>query len=416
MTQLEEQPSPGGPPVESSPAPEGSAPTWQRGYPLPLLRELARPFLHSHKPHIYGAFGLPKERDIATALSVDGCAWTRNEHGEVAATALFRVARAESRSHDFAGRELHVKLGDLHIHALGMLDGAEADAARLLEKLWLRALPAACWLEIPEEHEGLRWVAATQEYVYQGTKVSAASDLTGCYLLGNKRGRAPEPLHPADALTLAPLAEDFCSQEERLAILAELDAFSDVWHWAQHYSSYNQRQTWTAFSLRGYDAEDPGFIIKPAEMSKGWQKQNPQRMAAKPADTTAAPLFPSTLAVVARVPGAKDRVRFMRLAAEGGELTRHADITDREAGTKPGAVARVHIPLVTSGQVAFCAWDARGRPIVEYLKERGLYYLDQRKPHAVQNSGQEDRIHLVIDTHVTPELREWLAGADPFAA
>lgn len=43
--------------------------------------------------------------------------------------------------------------------------------------------------------------------------------------------------------------------------------------------------------------------------------------------------------------------------------------------------------------------------------EGSLVYLDQRKPHAVRNDGAAERIHLVIDTVSTPELRQQIANA-----
>jgi hypothetical protein len=132
---------------------------------------------------------------------------------------------------------------------------------------------------------------------------------------------------------------------------------------------------------------------------------------AKPADTIAYEKFPATRAVVNRLPGAKDRVRFMRLAPGGGELSRHADITDREAGTKNGAIVRLHIPIITSPLVEFSSWDHRGKHTVMAMQERGLYYLDQRKPHAVANRDEKvERIHLVVDTVANDELRALLVS------
>jgi hypothetical protein len=74
------------------------------------------------------------------------------------------------------------------------------------------------------------------------------------------------------------LQPDFAGAEERALMLAEIAAYAP---WAQHYSSYNLRHSWTAFALRGYDAADAGFIIKPDDMSKRWQAENPARMAAR---------------------------------------------------------------------------------------------------------------------------------------
>ena len=43
------------------------APAWALGFELSFLKEVAAIFKKEFKPHTYGAFGLPKERDIANA-------------------------------------------------------------------------------------------------------------------------------------------------------------------------------------------------------------------------------------------------------------------------------------------------------------------------------------------------------------
>jgi hypothetical protein len=100
----------------------------------------------------------------------------------------------------------------------------------------------------------------------------------------------------------------------------------------------------------------------------------------------------------------------MRLARGGGELTRHADITDPEAGTADGSVARLHIPLQTDERCVFRGWGLDGRENRAHFPERALCYLDTRKPHAVINEGERDRIHLVVDCHSGPELRAMICG------
>ena len=62
---------------------------------------------------------------------------------------------------------------------------------------------------------------------------------------------------------------------------------------------------------------NPSFIEKPAEMSKGWKARNPQRMAAEARPTAVAGLFPAALELASRLPGEKERIRFMRLKPGG---------------------------------------------------------------------------------------------------
>jgi hypothetical protein len=106
-------------------------------------------------------------------------------------------------------------------------------------------------------------------------------------------------------------------------------------------------------------------------------------------------LTPYIESILATFPGAHYRVRLMRLEA-GKRIFWHHDGglfgLDRQ-------VARFHVPIVTNPDVSLqvshedCHWQA-GR----------LYFLDNSFPHRLVNAGDRDRIHLVIDLQVTPEL------------
>lgn len=99
----------------------------------------------------------------------------------------------------------------------------------------------------------------------------------------------------------------------------------------------------------------------------------------------------------------------MRLAPGGGELTRHADIIDPEAGTKDGRLVRLHIPIQTHPACMFRAWTLRGEEGARHFPESSICYIDTRKPHAVVNGGPVDRIHLVVDAYSSAELRARIA-------
>src|SRR5690606_41828528 len=121
--------------------------------------------------------------------------------------------------------------------------------------------------------------------------------------------------------------------------------------------------------------------------------------------------FPRTLEALQSLPvEGFQRIRFMRLAGAGGELTRHADITDPEAGTADGCIARLHIPVRTSPGCLFRSWALDGREHRLHMPERGLSYIDTRKPHAVINPASVERIHLVADAISGPGLRALLAA------
>lgn len=380
---------------------------WQRGFDLDWLKTLAGPFALMHKPHVYGAFGLTKERDVAAALAEERLVWTRAEGGNsISAAAIYRVLKAMGRKRDFAGNVHELGKGSLVIDALAARDAGQA--SKILDYFRQSAPKADIWVEAFEEDEVEREALDAAGFGWQFSAIMAGSEIKGMY----RHGRPAPELDDAEAATLRMIAPEFISEAELAAIEAELSAFEAAgMPWAQHYSGYNKRHSWTAFALRGYDASDPGFIIKPAEMSKKWKADNPERLDAEAGWTIAAEHFPATLEALAPMPGRLDRVRFMRLAHGDGELSRHADITDREAGVADGKLARLHIPIRTSPAVTFFAWDHRGRKIEAKFPARSAFYLDQRKPHRVTNSDPElDRVHLVLDIRCDEPLRRLIRG------
>jgi hypothetical protein len=86
----------------------------------------------------------------------------------------------------------------------------------------------------------------------------------------------------------------------------------------------------------------------------------------------------------------------MRLAP-GGEASRHADITDPDAGASEGKVVRVHIPLISSERCVFQSWSLDGNTSSMVMRPGTAAYLDVRKPHTAVNTGDTPRVHLVVD-------------------
>lgn len=372
---------------------------WQRGQPLEKLQALAAVFKAAHKPLCFGAFGLTKERDIAAALSAGECSWTGQPPRAVA---LHSVLKHAGHHSDFSGRPLKLPPGCIYVHAFAAAE--PASGGRVLKRFAEAEYPTA--VEIFEEDTVARACVQRAGFRYAFSKVTAGAEIKGMYFL---RMDPPPPLPAEEERTLLQITRTYAGPNEHADILAELARHEERFPWAQHYSSYNKRKSWTAFALRGFDRLDPSFIIKPAEMAKGWQEAHPERMDATPDWTLAAQHFPAACSLVEALPGLKERVRFMRLRHGDGELSRHADITDREAGVRSGCVARLHIPIRTSPAVRFQAWDSRGALHEHHFPERSLFYLDQRKPHRVLNTDPAlDRIHLVVDCYVTSILRDML--------
>lgn len=388
-----------------------AAPVWSKGFPVPWLKAAAAIFREEFKAHTYGAFGIPKERDIADARANDWVVWKSSGRKPIEGVAIAPVLKSASTHTDFAGREIKLHAGDVFVKAIA---GDVFSKRNLLQWCVAHCGPnATVWVEGHVENAELVKVLELEKYALIMTKISASSDLKGLWVYCNEPGMrvavAPPALDPADEASLSIVQHKFMSQTQKIAILQEI-LRAGAAAWAQHYSGYNKGRSWTSFALQGYDPADPHFIIKPAEMSKDWKKENAARLAAPCVPTAAAKNFPTAMAIVDAIPGRKQRVRLMRLAAGGGELTRHSDITDREAGTKDGAIARLHIPIATDPRCLFRSWDLGGRERRVHIPERALAYLDTRKPHAVINPSDIERIHLVVDVYSSPELRAMIAA------
>jgi hypothetical protein len=154
-------------------------------------------------------------------------------------------------------------------------------------------------------------------------------------------------------------------------------------------------------ALRGYDANDPLYSADPEEMDPEWQALNPDRMGATLTDTKAYGAFPVTRTVVDRIPGDKDRVRFMGLS-KGEKIIPHTD--PLKAGLADGELIRLHIPIDTNDTVLFHSEDQ-----TIHFPEAALCYFDMRKTHSVENEGTL-RLHLVVDVEANQALRDLLTA------
>jgi hypothetical protein len=385
------------------------APAWAKGYDLTFLREIAGVFKADMKQHTHGAFGLPKEQAAAEALSTNSLVWTKGGGPDIRAVAIAKKLKRPSKHEDFCGRVATIRPGDLVVKAIA---GEPEGMAKILHGLIERAEPAAVWIEGHVESKSIYDLVTAGGFTKVITKVSASSDIKGMWLKlrrGGWDGRCPAAeLSAADEAGAVIIAPDFLKAVDQRAIMAEAEAAA---LWAQHYSGYNKGKTWTAFALHGFDAGDPSFIIKPGEMSKKWKAENAGKLTAECGPTAIAEKFPAALAAEKRIPGQKERIRFMRLAPKKGELTRHADITDPMAGTRDGQLCRIHIPLVSDPVCQFHCWDLEGDERIIHFPERAICYLDTRKPHAVTNPAAIERVHLVVDTFSSPELRAMIEAA-----
>ena len=175
------------------------------------------------------------------------------------------------------------------------------------------------------------------------------------------------------------------------------------YEFTNHYSNYNKRNSWSAISLRGY-TPDWAFITKPAEMSKKWKEEN-KDVEFKLQDTELRKMFPEVEDLLKLLPGKPHRIRFMKLSPDGGELQRHTDQVDPDAGVGDGKLMRFHFPIETNKEVIFNQWDWDAKLVEAHMKVGECWYIDVRKPHRAINGGTEERTHLVVDIEANDKVR-----------
>lgn len=359
---------------------------WQRGYPLEELQRLTGPF-HEHDAGLtHGAYTRAREADVAYRL----------ERGQVLAapstTALWRPLTGARPIRDYRGEvATTLPAGTALVDRLGYRRWLD-EPAELLAGLAARHPHLACWLW--QEHRGDQALAQQLGLQLLAVKIRASSEVLGLYGTERLKGLPLPPLELAGLWRLA------LPRLPTLNLMLATHRLSS--EWAQHYSPYNARGSWSALALRGFGGR-PDWIEKPAEMSRKWRAEHPERLAQVCVDTPLRAQLPEAERLIAAIPGPKERVRLMRLTP-GGELTRHADTTDPDAGSEPGQLLRIHIPLSTTPSCQFTSWGPLGEARTAHMGEGEAWWLDTRKPHACQNPSGLERLHLVVDTWATREL------------
>lgn len=237
------------------------------------------------------------------------------------------------------------------------------------------------------------------------TRISASSEIITCW---GPRGYPHRTEARADLPTAARVPAEMMPQWSRLMRDEVLGELTQLKEWHDDYPFYSDG-TWGAVNLRGFNPADPLWGVKPAEMPRKWHFAHPDAAKMRCDWTTICHRLPTMRALVEDVrwwPNL-ERVRLMRMAGRpgGGKLGRHTDITDKAAGTRDGQIARFHIPLMTSPAVMMHTWELDGTHRATHLEPWRVYYLDQRKPHAVTNPTEHDRIHLVVDVIVDADVR-----------
>lgn len=341
-----------------------------------------------------GAFGSPMRQELEAHPHLLK-QWGPDD---LATVAVVRHLRSDSRRKDWTGRS-YVLPGGASVATFV----ARAVGARVPDEL-----EAVDFIYAYAEDQALTDALLGWRRARYATRISAASEVITCW--GPRGSRHVE--HPADQVTCALLPAEMMPQWPTVIRERVLGELASLHEWHDDYPFYSDG-TWGAVNLRGFNPADPMWGVKPAEMPLAWQAAHPEARHFKCDWTVITGDTLATMrALVEDVPWWRslERVRLMRMAGRpgGGKLGRHSDVTDRAAGTRDGQVARFHIPLATHPDITMTTWELDGTRRDTHLKPWHVYYLDQRKPHAVANPTDTDRVHLVADVIVDPEVRHRL--------
>jgi len=382
---------------------EATVKPWQKGFDINKINKIKESFTRYNK-FAFSPFAQWNGPKIADSLSKE-----RFIHVPLSGYIDTHVAKTSTDIVMYYDVVIGKKLkGDRIINAIGLdADGSVDTMVNALRDLVTKDSTQSTWATIFEEDETQRKIVERAGFKKVGVKVTTFSEIYGIYFRDAVASLSPREhpyVDPAEKVSLVKLnTSDLTTLCE--AIAKKLDQF-DL-QYANHYSKHNKGKAWSAISLRGFSS-DPSFISKPVCMGEVWNKEHANESYALQ-DTEMREKFPEVEQVVKLLGlGTQERIRFMRLAPGGGELTRHTDQVEPDAGVTPGTLMRIHLPIKTNPKVDFTVWDYRGKERVVNMKKGELWYLDIRKPHRAINGGDEERIHLVIDIGATSELKSLL--------
>lgn len=368
--------------------PDADMKDWQKGLDIDYLKSVSGFYADHEAPYTFGAFSRMSETMVASSLDAGHMVLDLPRYAFT-----WIVATGHKKIVDWVGPVTEFPPGAFIVRRVVYAPDALPDAVQAIRAA---ATGRDLWLETWRDDPAGTALAEALGLAPIATRIKASSELVGVW------GASP-PLfmEHRDATEYESLAQlDLPDMDVTVARKA-LDRVSD---WADHYSSYNKGKSWTAVALRGYGGL-ADFIIKPSEMSKKWRADHPAECGWSVYDTPLREAVPEFEELIGMVPGECQRIRLMRLAPGGGELTRHADITDPESGVADDRIARIHIPLVTNPEVRFTGWLPDGSTVERHMACGEAWYLDTRKPHRAVNGGDTPRVHLVLDVRSSGSLR-----------
>ena len=156
--------------------------------------------------------------------------------------------------------------------------------------------------------------------------------------------------------------------------------------WIPHQQKKHYEGRWSGAALRSLAGAGDNLLV---------EARDGQRFA----DTALLGRCPYFREVLAHFRCPLNAVRLLRLHA-GSVIAEHVD----HALEFDEGEVRIHLPIITSDAVRFVLDGAR-----LVMSPGECWYTNVNLPHSVENAGETDRIHLVLDCVVDDWLRELFA-------
>jgi hypothetical protein len=363
---------------------------WQYGYEIDYLKSIESTY-ERYNSFTDSPFAQYKKNNIAEDLHngnlvfENNCSYVKNIiNKKIAITMYPGVVIA----HKEPGDQVITKL-------IGDDIGLESICRSVVDNTWLYI-----WMEDIDTRR-----IVEKHFDYVGSKITTFGEIYGIYFKNGKNVFAPRThifVDPVENISVKKL-----NIPVDISIIEQIQLKLDKLNlkFKNHYSNYNKGKSWSAISLRGY-TPDIMRIEKPVEMNKKWKEEHKEDLF-ELQDTYLRNEFPELDKLLEFLGDVElHRIRFMRLTPGGGELSRHTDQVDTEAGLNIDNISRLHFPIQTNPNVRFSVWSPNGEEKDINMKIGEVWVLDTRKPHKVINYGDRDRIHLVIDVKTTDKLKE----------
>jgi hypothetical protein len=391
---------------------------WQKGYPLEDLVEIQDFSFKNFNKKVLNPFLVMKKNRVAEALDKGELFLTPSKTAGIHYSKL-KVGGKISMFTGYRIPILEKKAGDVIIKRISPSSEIQEEG-RMYENSHLKAFidtltsESNVYMYVVDECLKSHEIADNCNFTIVGKQYNTFADVISIYYKGDRRDKIKQP--HGEYLTLSKMKTKSLNKYIKTIqmVLNRLEK-NKIIDFTNHYSNYNNKNTWSAISLRGY-SPDWRFIEKPDEMNEKWLKENEDKdfflqdtdlmdyFNNDNSDMGGGNIIYSMLNQIG-VSTEPYRIRFMKLKGGEGTLGRHTDQVCPDTGIADGKLMRLHFPIFTNDKVKFKCWHSRNYDEA-VMKQGECWYLDTRKPHEATNGGDDDRIHLVIDVPANKELRK----------